>query len=70
MPEEFKLTLFYVHDVFLHVYPCITCTPVACMAQKVALDPLELELQMAMSHYVGAENKSGISGRVAGAVNH
>lgn len=44
--------LFNLHvEMFLHV--CMSI-PVARRYQKRVLDPLEMELHLAMSHYVGA----------------
>lgn len=37
----------------LHVCMCTTCMP----GQKSTLDPLELELSMAVNHLVGAETE-------------
>ena len=34
--------------------------PVVCGGQKRALDPLELELKMAMSYHVGAGNQTWV----------
>ena len=36
---------------------CTMCVSVAGRGQKRVSDPLELELQMVVSHHVGAENK-------------
>ena len=37
--------------------------------QKKTLDPLKLELQMVVSHHVGAENRTSSSGRAASVLN-
>lgn len=46
-----------------------TCMPAACGVHERAPGPLELELQMAVSFYVSAENGPGSSWRVASALN-
>ena len=35
---------------------CTMCAPGACNSKKKALDPLELELQVVVSHHVGSVN--------------
>lgn len=37
---------------YLHICMCTTCTSAACRGQKKAVDPLELELHMFVSHRV------------------
>lgn len=39
---------------------CIICVPVAFRGQKITLDPWELELQVVMSHHMGAGKNSGL----------
>lgn len=41
---------------FYCLCPCTMCTPGALGGHKRVLDPLELQLQMAVSHRVGAGN--------------
>jgi hypothetical protein len=41
-------------DIYLHICMCITCMPGFHGDQKRASDPLEPELQMVVSHHVGA----------------
>ena len=50
------LELKYVYILFIHVCMRIMYMPGACRRQERALDPLELALQMAVGHSVGAEN--------------
>lgn len=53
----FKICLFLCVWVFyLHGCVCTTCFPSAHSGQKRVLDPLELELRMAVSHHVGSGN--------------
>lgn len=40
----------------LHIHLCIMFTPGTYSGQRSVSDSLELELQMVMSHYVGARN--------------
>lgn len=40
--------------IYLHVCICTTCVPVICGGQTRALALLELELQMFVSHRLGA----------------
>ena len=42
----------------LHVCQCTTCMPCDFRSQKRVLDPLELELQMVVSHYVVIETQT------------
>jgi hypothetical protein len=42
--------------VLLHIYLCLTCVPGAHIVQKMALDHLELGLEMAVNCHVGAGN--------------
>lgn len=42
----------------LHACMCATCMPAARGSQKSALDPLDMELQKAVSHHVGAGNQT------------
>lgn len=42
-----------MHHVYIYILG-------ACGGQKVALDPLQLELQMAMNHLVGSKNQTQI----------
>lgn len=46
----------YVQVFFLHVCLCATCTTGTRGGQKVAWEPVEMELQMVMSLQVGARN--------------
>lgn len=41
--------------------------PGACGSQKMAPDPLKLELQKVVSNYVGSGNLTGSSGKAASA---
>lgn len=56
----------YVHGCFAHV--CNTGMPCAFGGQERALEPLELGLQMALSHQVGADNGAQVSGRADSAL--
>jgi hypothetical protein len=38
--------------------------------QKKMVNPLELELQMVVSHHEGAGNETGFAGPVVSAINH
>lgn len=49
----FKL---YVYECFACVYVCVTCLPNTKECQKRALDDLDLELQVIVSHQVCAGN--------------
>lgn len=44
--------------------------PGACGEQKAALDPLELELEMAVSYRFGTRNRLGPSGKAVSALVH
>lgn len=62
MPVHFENYIFYVHE-------CFDCVPHECSAQggqMRAMDPLEPELQGAVSCRVGAGNQ--ISARANGAL--
>lgn len=54
----FVFKIFYVWVCFLHVYLCFMCVPgaYAYKGQKKSPCALELELQVDVSHCVGAEN--------------
>ena len=56
------LRLFYVYECFAYVYVFVPCVhmPGALRDQKRALGPLELELQMIVSHHLGAGNQSWV----------
>lgn len=56
---SFFLDLFYTYECFTCMYICASCGPHD--GQKRALDPLELELWMAVSHHMGAETLSHVS---------
>ena len=45
-------------SVLLACVPIHHCVPGALGGQKKASDPLELEGQIIVSHYVGAENRT------------
>ena len=72
------LYLTHEHYFILILRVCVFClrcvsVPCACSAhggQKKLLVPLELELQMVVSHYVGAGNGTHVSGRASSALNH
>ena len=53
---------------YLYIYMCVYL-PVAHGVQKRALDPLELELQMVVSHHVGAENQTWVPWKSNNALN-
>ena len=53
----FILCLFYVYECFLHV--CTTYVFHAHRGRR-ALDPLELELWMVVSHHVNAANQTWV----------
>jgi hypothetical protein len=65
----FVLFVLCVWVFCLHVCLCPTCMAGVCEGQKRALDPLKLELQMLVNHYVGAGNQTTSSARAASAVN-
>lgn len=49
--------------MYLCIYLCTTCMPTACTTtggQQRVLDPLELELQMVVSHCVGTGNQAQV----------
>lgn len=48
--------LFYECFACVCVYYMLTCLPGTCRGRKIVSDHWELELHMAMSHYMGAEN--------------
>lgn len=50
------LNIFGVGVFGLQVYLCTTYVPEALRGQKKMSDPLKLELQLVIKHYVGAEN--------------
>jgi hypothetical protein len=47
-------------DVFPNIWLSSTHMPSAGGGQEKALDPLELELQIVVSHHMGAENQTWI----------
>lgn len=48
-----------MYECFASMHICVLCTLLSILrGQKRALDTLELELQMAVSHYVGAGNQT------------
>ena len=53
--KYFKVFLYYF--VCIHVGPCATYVFGACEGQKKASDPLEVELQTAVSGYVGVRHR-------------
>lgn len=57
----FSKRFIYFHFLHVVLWPhiciCTTCMPGVLGGQKRALDPLQLELQTAVSHNVGAGNK-------------
>lgn len=53
---------------FLHVCLYTTCEPGALRSQK-KFDSLELELQVAVSHHVGAGFQTQVLGRALSALN-
>lgn len=44
----------------MHVHLCTTCMPDTCGGQKKASDTLKLELQTAVSYYVGVGNETWV----------
>lgn len=42
----------------LYIYVCMICMPGTFTEQEQALDPLELQLEVVVSHYVGAWNRT------------
>ena len=56
----FFFLMYYLHDwmLCLHACLCATCMPGAHGGQEK--DPLELELQMLVSHHVGARNQTWV----------
>lgn len=46
--------------MFACVYICIPHSCIAYVGQKATLDPLELELEVVVSHHVGAENQTRV----------
>lgn len=44
----------------LHVDMCTMCVPGACGGQRKVLDPPELELQVVVSHDIGAGDSTQI----------
>jgi hypothetical protein len=42
---------------------CTMCVPGAYRSQKRGSDPMDLELQMVLSHHKGTEKKNEVSGR-------
>lgn len=71
----FFFFIFYI--LFYYVYVCITCT-YACepwvfsvlRSQKTTLDPLGLEVQMVMSHCMGASSTMDCDLEVENEINH
>lgn len=47
-------------DLFIFMYDCFAYMYVYMSCQIRVADPLELDLWMAVSHYVGAKNKTRI----------
>lgn len=45
----------------LPTYVYVLCEPVAYQGQERGLDPLHLEIQMAVSHQVGAGNQTPVT---------
>ena len=52
--------LFLCYGFYLHVYLCTVFMPHVCRGQKRVLDPQELELQIAMSLHIIAENQTWV----------
>ena len=46
----------FIYFICVSIFPAFIYVPDSCKAQKRALDPLALELQMVMSCHVGARN--------------
>lgn len=51
----FRTYLYFTYVGVCHACPCACCT---CTGQKRVLDSLELELRVAVSRRVGAENQT------------
>lgn len=51
-----KIYLFFL----LPSYMCTKCAPKACKGQDMVLDPLELELQLAMCSHMGSGNQTRV----------
>lgn len=54
----------------MHVCMCSIRMPAVLKGQEKVLDPLELELRMVMSQYVGAGNQNLVPLRAANAPKH
>lgn len=54
----------------LHVWLCIIHIPGICRGQERVLALLGMELEMVVSHHVGTENQTLLSGQVASVLNH
>ena len=44
----------------LYIYVCMICMPGTFTEQEQALDPLELQLEVVVSHHVGAWNRTWV----------
>ena len=49
-----------ITGICVHICLCTSCVFGACGGQKRALDALELELQMVVSHHMGAGNQTQV----------
>lgn len=47
----------------LYIHMCTICIPGAWSGHKRVLDHLELDLQIIISHYMGAQNETQVSGK-------
>lgn len=66
----YLLLIFMCMNISLHVCKCTVCMSGAYRGQRSGLDPLELELKSAVSHYMGAGNRTESSAGAASAVGH
>lgn len=62
---KFNLFLLYVYWCFACWYVCVPCTCGARGGQKGAWDPMELKLEVGMSHHMGVGNQTWVSARAA-----
>lgn len=69
-PTEGRRGIQCVQVFFLHVLLCNTCVPGALREQKKGANPLELELEMAISNSVSAGNQTKVSARRVNTYNH
>ena len=67
--EGFLILSFYFMCMGLHGCLCTICMPGTDTGQKMAVDPLELELHTVVSRLAGAASQLGSSGRAARALN-